>query len=109
MKILDLDGYHFDSRIFWSTNRLILLWFSKVEREDQRWTQVQVTLVGARLLIANLEVEQCFPPMTSYEVTRKSSVQGSTTTLLLSFGASELRFECEQLVFSKYSRKIRVL
>ena len=47
MDFPDLSGYGLESHIY-SAARLVVLWFSKVDRQLELWRQIQVTLVNAR-------------------------------------------------------------
>jgi hypothetical protein len=82
------------------------LWFSKTERERQSWQQVQVTLVGARLSMANVEIVGGFPPLRSYEISEKVTEHGNRIQFELRFDKGDMSFECEAVAHSVFSRKI---
>jgi hypothetical protein len=107
MDLPDLRGYELDSHICWTPTRLAILWFSKTELEAQLWQQVQVTLVGARLSMASVEIVGGFPALKSYEVSERKTAQGNRLQFELRFDRGEMSFECESIAYSVFSREIR--
>ena len=109
MELPDLRGYELESHIYSAPGRLVIVWFSKIEQEAECWRQIQVTLVGAKLSMVNLEIAQCFPPLSSYKISEKSTAQGSRVEFEIIFDKGEICFECEDITYSEFSRKIRTL
>jgi hypothetical protein len=107
MDIPNLSGYELESHICWTPIRLAILWFSKIERETQSWRQVQVTLVGARLSTASVEIMESFPHLISCEISDTQAAQVNRKQLQLRFDQGEMSFECEEVAYSVFSRQIR--
>jgi len=108
MDFPDLSGYGLESHIY-SAARLVVLWFSKVDRQLELWRQIQVTLVNARLSMANVEIVGGFPTLKSCRASKKPIPGTYRTELLICFDKGELAFECEAITFTELSRKIRFL
>jgi hypothetical protein len=106
MTLPDLRGYELERQICSTANRIIVLWFSKLDPEAGLWRQIQVSLVSARLSMASVEIAEGFPPLRSYKVAEKSTPRGDRIELSLYFDAGELSFECETATCSEYARKI---
>lgn len=79
-----------------------------MDRKLRSWCQVQLTLIGAKLIIADVEIGENFPPMVSCAMSEKLTPQGNRTQVLIAFGAGKLGFECEQLVCNEFSRQIQI-
>src|SRR5579862_267043 len=109
MTIPNLRGYELENQIYSAMSRVIVLWFSKIERDAEEWKQIQITLIGARLETANLEIIQGFPPLKSCETSEKQTQQGKRIQFAIYFDKGVMSFECENIACSEYSRKIRVL
>lgn len=109
MGLPDFRGYNLDSQIYSTASRLIVLWFSKMDYELERWRQIQVTLVNARLSMANMEIARGFPPLRSCELSRKPTAKGNRKLFAIHFDSGEISFECEEITCSEFSRKVRVL
>ncbi|MBM3650821.1 MAG: hypothetical protein FJX11_23850 [Alphaproteobacteria bacterium] len=92
-------------RIVSTADRLVILWFSKMDRDRGLWTQIQVTLVGARLKRANLEILDTLPQLRSYDIKVISS-EPPRREFKLDFEPGSLCYECDDIVHSKFSRKI---
>jgi hypothetical protein len=84
MELPDLRDYGLESEITSTTGRLVTLSFSKIEPEAERWRQMRLTLVGARLSMASLEIVQGFPPLRSCEASEKTTAHGRRIQLSLS-------------------------
>lgn len=108
MSFPDLHGYELDSQLY-SAARLVVLWFSKIERELGLWRQIQVTLVGARLNAANFELERGFPALRSCEISERPTPKGNRKVFLITFVKGQISFECEDIAYAEFSRKIRSL
>ncbi len=105
MDLPDLLGYELSNRICTLLGGPIIIWLSKADRQAERLHQVQLTLVGAKLSMANLEIAGCFPPL---QTCRISGAQDDRKKKLhLRFEEGELCFEFEHLSFSKFSRRLR--
>lgn len=103
----DLRGYDLESQICSTASRLVVLWFSKLEHEAERWRQIQVTLIGARLSMANLKIVHGFPPLRSCEISERPTAHGNRIQFSIYFEEGEISFECENMVFSEYARNIK--
>jgi hypothetical protein len=105
----DLTGYDLDHQVLSTGSRIIILWFSKIERETECWKQIQVTLVGARLNAANLEIFDGFPRMNSCVIYEMPAPRGTIMRLDIHFDAGEISFEFDKFGYSEYSRKINII
>jgi hypothetical protein len=108
MALPDLSGYELESHIH-SANRLVVLWFSKTDRQLELWRQIQVTLVNAQLSMANVEIVGSFPTLKYCRISEKPTQGGHRSELLICFDKGMLAFECEAITFTELSRKIRFL
>lgn len=104
----DLSGFQFEGKIHSIGTRLVILWFSRLDRKPGVWRQVQLTLVGSRLISANVEIGSSFPPIVSCVISQKQTPNGDRTVISIAFEAGNLDFECEQLICSEFFRNIRV-
>lgn len=102
----DLSGFELETRIESTVDRLVILWFSKMDRRRSLWIQAQVTLVGARLKQANLEILGTMPRLRSCEA-RTSSADPRMKDFKLDFEPGSLCYECEDIVCSEFTRSIR--
>jgi hypothetical protein len=57
----DLGGFEMATQIESTVDGRVILWFFRIDRDRGLWIQVQVTLVGASLKRANLEILQAMP------------------------------------------------
>jgi hypothetical protein len=105
----DIRGFEMANHIESTVDRLIILWFSQVHRDIKLWKQVQVTLVNARLKIANITITDFIPKMKSYEIIEGSFRNEKNIQFNIKFDDGILCFECEDIVYSEYSRKIYVV
>lgn len=104
----DFRGYDMESQVYSSISRLVVLWFSKIDRKAESWKQIQVTLVNAQLSMANVEIVQSLPPLRSCEATEIETEKGKKISFKVRFDAGELSFECEDIACTEFSRKISV-
>lgn len=88
-----------------TADRLVILWFSKIDRSRSRWIQVQVTLVNARLKQANLEILLAMPKLRSCEV---RTSDGNAKEFRSTFEPGSLCYECEDIVWSEFTRALHV-
>jgi hypothetical protein len=109
MNFPDLRGYELENHIHTTVPRLVIIWFGKIEREAERWRQVQVTLIGARLNMADVEIVHGFPPLRSVDVSEMNTAGGKRIQIQLCFDGGEIAFECENFTYSEFSHKIQVL
>jgi hypothetical protein len=109
VRVPDFSGYELESHIYSSFSRIVVLWFGKIEPETESWRQIQVTLVNSRLRFANVEIAQSFPPMRSCEVFEIEGTQGKKLIFQIAFNAGEVSFECEDITYNQYSRRIRII
>lgn len=101
----DLSGFEMSKQMESTIDRLIILWFSKIDLDAGLWMQVQVTLVNARIKLANIEIVDAMPRMLSCEVLEQSSSATRKVELRIRFDPGYLSFECDDIVSSQFSRK----
>lgn len=107
MNTPDFTGFYFDGEIQSVEERLTLLWFSKIDRELETWRQIQLTLVCAQLIAADVEINPGFPPFKSCDFSKKSTLHGDRTLIVLSFDKGQISFQCEDIICTEFHRKIR--
>ncbi len=107
MTLPDFRGFLLEGQIHAAGTRIIILWFSNIDHELESWRQIQVTLVGARLTAASVEIGTFFPPLRSCEISEKATPRGNRTQIAMTFDQGEMSFECEELVWSEFSRQVR--
>ena len=103
----DLGGFEMETHIESTVDRLVILWFSRTDRDRGLWIQVQVTLVGASLKQANLEILQAMPKLRSW-TQRIVSADPQRMEFKLDFEPGVLCYECEDVVCSEFTRKVYV-
>jgi hypothetical protein len=104
MAIPNFRGYQLESQMYSATTRLVVLWLSKIE--EDRWRQIQLTLISARLSFADVEIVQGFPTLRSCEITQEPAASGGRR-LALNFAKGKMVFECEDIAYAEFSRKLR--
>ncbi len=102
----DFRGFELEPQINATGGRIVILWFSKTDRERQLWQQNQVTLVSARLAMADVKIGEFFPPLRSCEISKKPGPRGELTQVSIAFDDGSLVFECDEAVCSEFSRKV---
>jgi hypothetical protein len=103
----DFRGFEIEPHIDAAGGRITILRFSRTDRERQLWLQIQVTLVSARLVMADVKIGEFFPPLRSCEISKKPSPRGELTQVSITFDDGSLVFECDEAVSSEFSRKVR--
>lgn len=103
----DFRGFELAPRIDAVGGRIVMLWFAKADREHQVYRQIQVTLVTARLAMADVKIGEFFPPLRSCEISKKPGPRGELTQFAMVFDDGSLVFECEEVVCTEFSQKVR--
>ena len=103
----DFRGFELEPHIDAAGGRITILRFSKSDRELHLWRQIQVTLVGARLAMADVKIGEFFPPLRSCDISKKPTPRGELTQLAINFEEGSLVYECDEAVCSEFSRKVR--
>lgn len=107
MNVPDFHGFELENHIYSGGARVIILWFSRIDHELESWRQIQVTLVGARLVLADVKIERDFPALLACAASKESTPQGDRIKLEMSFERGAMRFECDDMTCSEFSRKVR--
>jgi hypothetical protein len=105
----DLHGYELENQIHSTTSRLIVLWFSRIDYATERWNQIQVTLVGARLTMLTLNATSSFPSFKSFTLSENLTERGKTMIFVIYFDEGQMAFKCEDLSSVEYARKLRII
>ena len=103
----DFRGFELEPHIDATGGRITILRFSRTDRELQSWRQIQLTLVSARLAMADVKIGECFPPLRSCDISKKPTPRGEVTKVAITFDEGSLVYECDEAVCSEFSRKIR--
>jgi hypothetical protein len=103
----DFRGFEMEPHIDAVGGRITILQFSRTDRELQLWRQIQVTLVSARLVMADVKIGEFFPPLRSCDISKKPSPRGELTQVAISFESGSLVYECDEAVCCEFSRKVR--
>ena len=90
-----------------TVDRRVILWFTRIDRECGLWIQVQVTLVGASLKRANVEIFQAMPKLRSC-TQRTVSTDPQRMEFKLDFESGTLCYECEDVFCSAFTSKIHM-
>jgi hypothetical protein len=90
-----------------TVDRLVILWFSKIDRGRSLWIQVQVTLVNAQLKQASLEILHAMPKLRSCEI-RTVGTDPQRKEFKLDFKPGSLSYECDDIVCSEFTRRIHI-
>lgn len=106
MDLPDFRGYELENHIYSAASRMVLMWFSRIDREAELWRQIQVTLVNAQLKAATFENVQGFPPLKRCEASPNSDKANNWVFTVL-FDAGAISFECEDITWSQFARKVR--
>lgn len=101
----ELAGFEMAAQIESTVDRLVILWFSKIDRGRGLWIQAQATLVDARLKQANLEILHAMPKLRSCEM-RTVSTDPQRKEFKLNFEPGSLCYECEDIAWSQFTRRI---
>jgi hypothetical protein len=101
----DLGGLEMATQIESTVDGRVILWFSRMDRDRGLWIQVQVTLVGASLKQANLEILQAMPKLRSC-TQRTVSTDPQRMAFRLDFEPGTLCYECEDVVCSEFTRNV---
>lgn len=109
MNVPDFHGFQLEGRIYTGGTRLTILWFSRIDHELESWRQIQVTLVGARLVMADVKIGENFPPLVACVVAKMPTPRGERIQLAMSFERGQISFECDDMMCSEFSRKVRFL
>ena len=103
----ELSGFEMATQIESTVDRLVILWFSKIDRSRNLWIQAQVTLVNARLKQANLEIVYAMPKLRSCEI-RTVGADRQSKEFKLDFEPGSLCYECDDIVWSEFKRRIHI-
>jgi hypothetical protein len=103
----DFRGFELQPHITATGGRITILWFSKTDRARQTCQEIQVTLVSARLVMADVKIGEFFPPLRSCDISKKPGPRGELARVSIQFDDGSLVFECDEAVCSEFSRKVR--
>jgi hypothetical protein len=103
----DLGGFEMATQIESTVDGRVILWFFRIDRDRGLWIQVQVTLVGASLKRANLEILQAMPKLRSW-TQRIVNTDPQRMEFKLDFEPGTLCYECEDVVCSEFTRKVHM-
>jgi hypothetical protein len=103
----DLGGFEMATQIESTVDGRVILWFFRIDRDRSLWIQVQVTLVGASLKRASLEILQAMPKLRSC-TQRIVSTDPQRMEFKLDFEPGTLCYECEDVVCSEFTRKVHM-
>lgn len=106
MDLPDFRGYELENHIYSAASRVVLMWFSRIDREAKLWRQIQLTLVNAGLKMATFENMQGFPPLKRCEVS-PSPGKVDNWVFTVFFDAGSISFDCEDITWSQLARKVR--
>lgn len=70
----ELSGFEMAAQIESTVDRLVILWFSKIDRDRSLWIQAQVTLVDARrILLSDFSAGQIIGDVEHHDTTGKTT------------------------------------